>query len=187
MSWQALLADLEDEFEGAASVALAAEVADRTRREAAQLRLADRLRPAIGSPVRISVMDVGPVSGRLDAVGPDWLLVTEPSGREALVPSARVAAVRGLSGRSAHPGSEGVVGSRRTLGHALRRLARDRVPVTVVLAGADRLRGTLDRVGRDFVEVTELDRAETGVRSGPAGRGSVVTVPMTALLLVRSG
>ena len=93
---------------------------------------------------------------------PQWLLVAEAGGREVLVPLARGA----VAGRAARPGRSvpgegGQVFARLGLGSALRGIARDRLPVQVV---AHRRRacsaGTVDRVGADFVELTEHGAGE---------------------------
>ena len=52
-----------------AAAELDAEVADRTRREAAQLALVDRARAAVGHPVTLRVLGAGPVDGLLADVG----------------------------------------------------------------------------------------------------------------------
>jgi hypothetical protein len=182
MEWRALLSDLEAQFDGARALELSAEVADRTRRESARLRLADRLGPAVGSSVVISVRAAGLVRGELLAGGPDWLLIGESAGHEALVPLSAVSWLEGLSSRSNEPSSRGVVESRLGLGHALRALARDRAVVRAVLRDGSTLIGTVDRVGADFVELTQALAGE----QGRSTRGTVRTVPHAALALLRS-
>ena len=100
MRWDELFADLEGQLAAAEGGELAAEVADRTRYEAAQLSLLDRLAPAAGHDVRLHVMGVGQVGGRLDQVGAEWLLVSEAAGpgeataaRAPAVPQPRAAAL----------------------------------------------------------------------------------------------
>ena len=75
--WQALFADLETEFDAADAEDLSAEVADRTRREYALLRLLDRLRPAVQCPVSVQLPAGVSVSGRLADLGADWVMVSE--------------------------------------------------------------------------------------------------------------
>lgn len=182
--WERLFADLDAEMAEAERAEWAGEVADRIRRDTARLRLVDRLRAALGLPVELTLSGGVPVAGTLSEVGRDWLLVVDEPGRDTLVPLASVLVVSGLGVRSVEPGSEGRVAERLDLGHALRRIARDRAPVVVVLSPELMLHGTLDRVGADFVEVAEHAVGE------PRRRGTVrrvTCVPMTALHLVRAG
>jgi hypothetical protein len=181
--WQRLFGDLEAEAEAADRAALVAEVADRSRTEFGLLRLVDRLRGSGGRPIRCEVLGGEVVTGLIRDVGPDWVLLGEPSGAESLVPLDRVAAISGLGPHSAAPGSEGRVGARLDLRYALRRLARERARLTVVLADGTGFAGTLDRVGADFVEVAEHPAGEP--RRGRDVR-QTRTVPLRALAVLRS-
>lgn len=183
MRWERLFADLEAEFLAAETAELAAEVADRSRREMARVRLADRLRSAVGRPLVVASAGGTALAGRLEAVGPDWLLLTEGAGREALVAAAGILSITGLGSRSAEPGTEGEVASRLDLRFALRGLARSRVGVIVTLAEGTVVNGTLDRVGADYVELAEHLAGE--LRRARDVRG-VRTIPLTALAVLRS-
>ena len=183
MRWEALFADLEAQLDAVDAADLAAEVADRTRHELARLRLVDRLRPAEGADLTVSVIGAGSVSGRLVGAGADWVLLAESGRREALVPLAAVLSIAGVLARSAEPGSEDRVASRVNLRLALRGLIRDRAPVAVTLVDGSTTSGTLDRVGADFVEVAAHTPGEP--RRAAAVHG-VRTVPIRALALVRS-
>jgi len=184
MRWDDLFRDLEAQLAAAGAAELDAEVADRARREAALLGLVDRARAAVGHPVVIRVLGAGPVDGVLADVGSQWLLVTEPGGREVLVPVTAVASLAGLRAWSGVPGSGGQVFARLGLGAALRGIARDRLPVQACLTDGSVLTGTVDRVGADFLEVTEHGAGEA---RRPGEVSGVRTVPFTALALVRSG
>ncbi len=181
MRWERLFEDLEAQLSAAERAELAGEVADRTRREVARLRLVDRLRSAIGHPLSVSLRAGEPVSGRLSGVGPDWLLLEITGGREALVMLAALTGIHGLGARSAAPGSEGRVAARLGLRYALGGIARDRAPVALTLLDATTLTGTLDRVGADFVELAEHPLDE------PRRRGDVLdvrTIPMGGISVV---
>lgn len=187
MRWDDLFADLELQWEATEAAELTAEVADRTRREAAYLRMLDRLRPAVGAEVRC-LLRGGPgpgalsITGRISALGVDWLLLGETGSTEVLVPQSSLLAVRGLTVVSAQPGHEGALGARLDLRHVLRGLVRDRSVCTVTLVGGTALTGTLLRVGADFLELAEHPLGEfvrrADVRSG-------WTVPFAGLAFIR--
>lgn len=180
--WERLFDDLEARFEEAQRAELAAEVADRTRREVARVRLADRLRGALGHPVSCQALGAGRVEGTLRAVGPEWLLLDEGAGREALLPLPAVLAVSGLGLRSAPPGLEGAVARRLGLGHCLRVVARDRSAVALRLVDGSTVTGTVDRVGADFLELAEHGWGEPRRREDVLG---VRTVPFGAVAVLR--
>ena len=183
MSWQELFADLEAQFDAAQAAELAAEVADRTRREAARLRLTDRLAGASGGEVAVDVLGAGAVRGRLTSSGVDWLLLEEATGAEVLVPEEAVMSVRGLTAWSLSPGSAGVVAGKLDLRYALRGVARNRAGVTAVLRDGSSVSGTIDRVGLDFFELAEHPVGEA--RRASAVRDSRA-IRVSALALLRS-
>jgi hypothetical protein len=179
--WDELFADLEAQFEAAQAAELAAEVSDRTRRELARVRLVDRLRASIDQPLTVGVPHLGSLRGRVTRVGPDWLLLTETPGREALVPLAIVLTVGGLGPQAEEPGREGEVAARLGLRYALRLLARDRASLSITLTDGRTVSGTLDRVGADFVEIAEHS-ADVMRR----GQLPATVVPFSALVVLRS-
>lgn len=181
--WERLFADLEAMAARDDQAELDAEVADRTRGELGRIRLADRLRAAHGHEVAVMLATQQSLSGAVREVGPDWLLLAESAANEVLVPLDAVCGVRGLGDVSAYPGSEGRVGAKLDLRYALRRLARDRAPLTAVLTSGAALHGTCDRVGVDFIELAE--HAPDEPRRARAVR-RVSAVPLGALVLVRS-
>ncbi len=183
MRWERLFADLEAQAESLAAAEFEEEVSERTRVEVGRLRLVDRLRPAVGHPVRVACLGVDPLRGRLVRVGADWLLIAETPASETLIPLAAILSIGGLGALSTVRGSEGRVGARLGLRHAMRGLARDRCAVQAALVEGSIVAGTIDRVGDDFVEIAEHDQCE------PRRAGSVRqvrTVPTAALALVRS-
>ena len=182
MRWERLFGDLAAQLDAVDAAELELEVRDRSRREAARLRMVDRLRPALGTELVVRVLGAGTLHGTLASVGTDWLLLGEGAARDVLVPLDAVLSVGGLGAISAEPGTESAV--RLTLGYVLRGVARDRSPVAVTLADGTTLHGTLDRVGADFVELAEHPVGEP--RRAAAVR-STRTVPYTALAVVRSG
>ncbi|MEP6598830.1 MAG: hypothetical protein ABJB98_05205 [Actinomycetota bacterium] len=174
MRWDGLFADLEAQAAALDTAERAAEIEERARIGVAQLRLVDRLRAAVDSPIKLACTGGVVLDGLLRRVSPDWLLLDEGAGREAIVVVAAVLHVSGL-GRFSAAASLGVVESRLGLRHALRGVARDRVPVRLHLSDASVLSGTLDRIGSDFVELAAHAAGE------PRRRGDVRDVLVVAL------
>jgi hypothetical protein len=187
MRWDDLFRDLEAQLAAAADAALDAEVADRSRREAALLALVDRARAAAGHPVVLRVAGAGAVEGRLAGVGSEWLLLTDDvagSERECLVALSAVISLSGLAAWTATPEAAGQIGARLGLGVVLRGIARDRSGLAVTLVDGSTFTGTLDRVGADFVEISEHAPGEPR-RSGAVT--GVRTVPFQGLAVLRRG
>jgi hypothetical protein len=182
MRWDGLFADLEAQAAAFETAERAIEVDERARAEVAYLRLRDRLRPAVGLPVRIRSAAGASAAGTLTRVGSQWLLVDEPAGREAVVVIAAIISVSGLGRLSATPDSEGVVESRLGLTHVLRGVARNRSAVRIHLVDASILDGTIDRVGADFVELAAHAAGELRRR---AAVRDVVLVAISAIVMVR--
>jgi hypothetical protein len=182
MRWDALFADLEARADGLAAAERAAQVDERTRIEVGALGLRERLLAAVGDRLRFSLAGSLTVTGTVDRVGPDWLLVAESGGREAVLCLRAVHTVSGLGRRSATPGSDGIVAGRLTLRHALRGLARDRSAVRVHLVDGTVTDATLDRVGLDFVEAARHAAGEPRRR---AEVRDVQVIALSALAAVR--
>jgi hypothetical protein len=180
MRWQRLFDDLEGQAEQAAQSSLDAEIADRTRRELARVRLADRLRAAGDRPVQMRVLGLGTVTGTVEAVGPDWVLLARGGG-EIVVSSAAIMSATGLGSHAAAPGSEGFVAGRLGLGYALRRIARDRSAVIVTVTDGSNLRGVVGRVGADAFDLADHSADAGRVDAGPHAQ----TIPFAALAAVQ--
>lgn len=183
MRWDDLFADLEAQLAAGELAERDAEVADRTRREAARLSVVERALGSVGCRVSVRVSGIGDVPGVLREVGSQWLLLDEDAGRVALVPIASVLTLTGLTARTDVTASGRRVFTRLGLGSALRAVARDRSVVALSLTDGGVLTGTIDRVGSDFLELTERDAGESRPRPGSALR----TVPFAAVGLVRCG
>lgn len=183
MRWQQLFADLQAQFEEEEAAADRAEAASRARAEIGGVRLADRLRGAIGMPLSLHCSGAGPVAGVLVDVGTDWLLVEDDLGRDVLVAANAVLTVAGLGRRTAPAEEDGPVRARLDLRRAVRGLARDRAVVQVVLGDGEVLTGTVDRVGADYVELAE--HALDSPRRAEAVQG-VRAVVIAAVAVVRT-
>lgn len=182
MRWDELFADLEAQAGAADLAQRAGEVDERTRGEIGMLGLRERLRAALDVPLRVTLSGQLALTATLQRVGPDWLLLAEDGGREAVVVLDHVLGVRGLGRHSATPDSTGVVESRLGLRHALRGIARDRLPCRLHLADASTVDATVDRVGADFVEVATHGAGEMRRRQDVR---DVELIPLRALVAVR--
>lgn len=183
MRWEHLFDDLEAQFDALADAELRAELADRERVAVGAVTLTARLAGAVGEYIRIRTVSGVVQSGRLQRVGPDWLLL-EPSVDQQILVNARVLTViEGLDRRTGTAPTG--VALRLDLRHMIRGLARDRSPVTVTLVGegAVEVTGTFDRVGADFAELAQ--HAAWEPRRAAAVR-SVATVPFAAVVSIRS-
>jgi hypothetical protein len=181
MRWDALFADLEAQAASLDHAERAAEVEERTRGELGTIGLVDRLRAAVGTPLRLRLAGGGRVSATVARVGPDWLLVHD-GNRELVIPLDAVHGVRGLNRYSAVPGSGGVVASRLGLRSALRGIARDRSPVRLDLRDGSAIEATIDRVGANFVEVASHAPGEPRRR---ADVRDVEAIPFAAIAVVQ--
>jgi hypothetical protein len=181
--WDALFDDLEAQLAAAEAAELAGEVSDRSRREVARVRLADRVRHGPGATLTVGLAGAGVVTGRLTRSGPDWWLLARDPG-DLLVCAAAVTWVSGLPALAGDPDAAPVVSERLGLSYALRGIARDRAAVTLVLRDGASLTGTIDRVGADFVDLAEHAPGEA--RRAATVRGAR-TVPTAALAVVRTG
>ena len=192
MRWERLFDDLEAQLGADASRELAAEVADRTRRERAQVGLFERLTAVLDGPiVELRVAGVGPVQGVVSGTGPEWVLLDQRSATAAGLPAARAGPTgrcwspRRPSGRWSGwpaPARAGPWRGASVSGAALRAVSRDRAVVDVVDIDGIVVTGTIDAVGQDLVEIAEHPgdvprRAENVLR--------VVAVPFLALAAVR--
>jgi hypothetical protein len=179
--WDDLFADLEAQADALEVAERAVEVGERARIEFAAIGLLDRLRAAIGTPIRVEVAGGLALEGTVQRTGADWVLLDRCAGREALVALGALRSVHGLGRVSAVPGTEGVVAARLGLRSALRGVARDRSAVRMHLVDGAVHDATIDRVGTDFVEVARHAAGEARRRGEVR---DVVIVPMGALAAV---
>jgi hypothetical protein len=175
--WDELFGDLEAQWQAQLRRELDAEVADRTRRERAAIALADRLAAQGRRVVGVALVDGTLISGQVQEVGQGWLLLSVVTG-SCLVPTAAVAGITGLERRAGAPGP----GRSFDLGYALRGLSRDRVAVTVVDLSGGASTGTIDGVGRDFLELSEHPADLPRRRENVTGTR---VVPFAGVVLVR--
>ena len=187
VDWEAVFGDLEAEYEGRRAAELHDEVADRTRREVAQLALRQRVAAAAGADLRLTLLGGERLDGRVDRAGVDWLVVVDAVGGRALVSLPGVASVTGLpmaAQPDPPPGSAAaVLAERMTFGYVLRAVARDRSGVTLLLVTGGRLTGTVDRVGADFLDLAEHDAGEPRRADAVVARRTVALASIAAVLV----
>lgn len=182
MEWDALLVDLESRFEAERRADIAAQAADLAEVEVAAVRLADRLRGAVGRTIRLRTRGGTPVDGVLARAEDGFVLVEEGDGLQALVPTDSLAFLEPLPG----PAPE-AIGRRPTFQAAARELARAGARVRAVTPAGDVI-GRIGRVGADYLDVVvDGPRSGSGRRRPPGGvRPGVVTVALAALDVLRS-
>lgn len=180
MRWQELFADLEGEARSLERAEQDSEVAERTRAEIGQIALANRLRAQVAQPVTLLVRGSREVSGDVQRVGADWVLLSSP--HDELVPLLAISAVVNLPPSAVTTDGVGVVAGRVTLSAVLRALARDRSGVSVWMWDGGHIAGTPDRVGLDHLDLAVHDLDGAPRRSEVRTR---MTVAFAAISLVR--
>ncbi|MEI2777163.1 MAG: hypothetical protein V9G19_14570 [Tetrasphaera sp.] len=176
--WARLFADLEMAFEAEERRRRDSEVADRTRRERAGVTLAARLTAHRGQPLQARLLGGLRVEGQLIDVGRDWCAITAGASRALVVPLPAIASVTGLTHR-------GDFAPRRfALGYALRGISRDRAPALVTDVLGTGFQGTIDVVGKDF-----LDLAEHPIDEARRSRNvrNVRTIPFACITSIQTG
>lgn len=185
MRWTRLFDDLEAQLALQEQADLVGEVAEHTRAERGRVGLDDRLAVMIHCPVALRVQGVGRLAGTVQDVGADWVVLRTSAqaasrSRHVLVTRHAILSLSGLSPRADQ--RAGLAQRHLDLRHAVRALSRDRSVVRFTDIGGGELTGTIDRVGRDHVDLS--DHAEDEPRRAAAVR-TVHTVPFAALAIVR--
>src|SRR4051794_3533106 len=184
MRWQQLFADLTAQFDEAEAAAELAESASRTRAEVGAVPLSSRLAGSAGAVVRVRCRGAGQGARSLADVGADWVLVVDERGAESVIATRAVTSVTGLGRRTVVEEDGGRPRVQFDLRLVLRAVARDRSAVVLTTDDGVVLAGTLDRVGRDFVELAEHPVGEP--RRAAAVR-AVHTVALAAVAVVTRG
>jgi hypothetical protein len=141
--------------------------------------VAARLRGSLGKVVVVQLSGGLTLSGRIGQTGPDWTLLAADTAQEAVLVHRHLVSVRGL-GRHADPAA-GVVESRLGVRTVLRGVARDRSAVRIHLTTGAVADGTIDRVGRDYVELAAHPLGEHR-RRGEVREGDLI--PLGAVVAV---
>ena len=159
MGWEDELFALFDDLEGQAGALAAAERgaehADRSRAEYQTVTLASRLMASSGTEITLGIVGIGALSGTVDRVAADWLLLS--AGRhDWVINAAAVTTVEQASVRSIPEVAWSPL-TRLGLGSALRRIAEAGELCLLHLRDGSRHEGTLRRVGADFCELVVGD------------------------------
>ena len=189
MRWDSLFDDLESQLEQERTAEELDVEAEEERLRLGRLSLRDRLLALTRAPGGRSLR-IGLVGGiRLvvlpQSIGRDWLSATQPDGRQCVVPLAAIATVslgRAEVATSLVAAAPDTVSARLGLPFVLRDLCRRRRQVELTTPDGV-LVGTLDRVGRDHVDLAVHDsgtpRRESDVRD-------VLIVPIDRVVIVRA-
>ena len=181
MRWDALFRDLEAQFAAADLLATESQIAEQSRVELAAVTVLDRLRGQAGAVLRIRVSSGALFAGSLRQVGSEWLVLETGPGA-ALIPAGALRAVEGMGRRAA--GEPSAVTTRLGLGSVFRAFGRDRTLVTIQRADSGaRIDGTIDRVGKDFLEVAAVPLGEQRRAGNVAG---MILIPFTGVEAVLS-
>ena len=176
MRWDALFADMEAQLASARQLVRDAEAAEQLRTDFAALELAGRLHSQTGRQLKVDLGLPGTFAGVLSHVGRGWV-VLEGDRNSAVIALDHVVFIAGMDRFSTVDAPVARLG----LASAVRGLSRDRAAVRVYPAGqppAAALDGSVDRVGRDFFELSLTLRGE------PRRQGNVRGVYTLALKAV---
>lgn len=194
MRWDDLFAELESQLEqelGAEELDL---LAEEERLRLGRLSLRDRLlamtAPARSERIRLVLGDGSQPSVVVTAVGRDWIageLASAGARRSCVIP---LAAVAGLlpdddqlerSRQARPPEPAGALSARLGLTFVLRDLCRRRSGVELHTRSG-RLHGTIDRVGRDHLDLAEHD-LDLPRRAAAVERVRILPLPELVLVV----
>lgn len=157
MSWDAVFADLQEQFRAAARREVDEEIPHLAEAELAGIGVADRIRARGGQHLTVQLRDGSRRTGMVQEATPSWLRLAD-GPRRLLIPLAAVGAAWPL--HTAAP-EAGPIEKKMSLGHVLRALAQQRLPV-LVRAECGEHRGVVARVGADHLDLLE-DRGDPQV------------------------
>jgi hypothetical protein len=197
MRWDDLFDDLESQLEQELGAEDDDLLAEEERLRLGRLTLRDRLlamtRPA-GTGVeelRLALRDGNMVSVAVGSIGRDWLLgeLAGPRRGSCLLPLGAITGVfpaahqlqRGIEVDSASDAPV-AISARLGVSFVLRDLCRRRASLEVTTAAGDSLHGTIDRVGRDHLDLAEH---EAGVPRRTSAVTRIRILPLEQLVLVR--
>lgn len=158
-----------------------AEAAEALRAAAGQLKLWQQLTRLTGTPITVQTSNVR-VAGHLDSSHPDFVTVSCGLGWTHLVRLDAGTTVSTPPGaRPTGPVAGGNFARRWRLQLAALQLERCRAPVRVVLAGGALATGTIDQVGKDYLQLTEHPLGEVRRTHAITARSYL---PLTAVAVI---
>ena len=152
MRWDDLFADLAAQGDAIARDARRDEIAERYRIELGSIDLRSRLDAARSNRLALQVPSGRMITGTVDRIGLDWLLIRDDLGRDVLIPLAAVQLVRGLDRTWSDPNTSSI-DLRLGIRSVLRAIARDRSTVVVECVDRSSMTGMIDRVGVDHFDL----------------------------------
>lgn len=194
--WDSLFDDLESQLEHELDAERVEVLAEEERLRMGRLMLRDRIAAVLASDpsaeLALTLADGAPVTVRVGGLGRDWLAgdVVDGTRRRAacILPLGAIAAVapRGAQlpasrGLGAGDGPLPALSARLGLPFVLRDLCRRRQTVAITTAWAQ-LHGTIDRVGRDHLDLAEHDPG--AIRRDAAVRRTLL-LPFAGIVCVR--
>jgi hypothetical protein len=196
MRWDDLFDDLESQLEQELGAEEGGLLAEEERLRLGRLTLRDRLvamtRPGKGVHEQLKlVMRDGTVATlSVGSIGRDWIVgeLTGARRGSCVIPLAAVSGLLPTAEQLSRSAAESTVdaavslSARLGLAFVLRDLCRRRAAVELSTAPGERLHGTIDRVGRDHLDLAEH---EPGVPRRAASVGRIRILPLGELLLVR--
>jgi hypothetical protein len=191
MRWDSLFDDLESQLERERTAEELDLEAEEERLRLGRLAIRDRLVALAAGPgerpLRLALAGGTRLVVHPHTIGRDWVSAAMPDGRQCIVPLASIASislsqVEVATSLQRIEGLHDTVSGRLGLAFVLRDLCRRRRQVEVTTADGI-LVGTIDRVGRDHVDLAVHEagspRRESAVRD-------VLMLPMTRIVLVRA-
>jgi hypothetical protein len=176
--------ELEAEFDASLRWEAEQEALAAIRAEAGEVSLWEHLTRRVGRPVVVTVGTLR-LDGVLLASYPDFVALRTTDGRQHLVTLGPAVSLRVAADVRLAPAAGGRVASRYGLPLALRELARRREPVMVSLADQSVVTGTIELVGRDYLELAEHELGDVPRRATVTGHRLVPLAAVTAVSLPR--
>ena len=191
MRWDSLFDDLESQLERERTAEELDLEAEEERLRLGRLAIRDRLLALAAAPgerpLRLALAGGTRLVVHPHTIGRDWLSAALPDGRQCIVPLASIASISlsqvdvatSLQGGGAQ---RDTVSGRLGLPFVLRDLCRRRRQVEVTTADGI-LVGTIDRVGRDHVD---LAVHEAGTARRESEVRDLLMLPIVRILIVRA-